>query len=369
MQSIPFLSLAPQHDLIRKELEEGFKKVMEGSGFILGGEVEAFEREYAAYSGVNHCVAVANGMEALYISLKTLGVGPGAEVVVPALTCAPTWMAVSHADATLVPVDVQLNTFMLDEAKLERAITQKTKAIVPVNLYGHPAPLPAILKMANNKTIAVVEDNAQGHGASIHGKKTGSFGHINATSFYPTKNLGALGDGGAITTDDFRLAEQARRLRNYGTGERFHHDVIGINSRLDELQAAFLRIKLRHLDAWNAERSKNANTLMSMLAGVGDLILPTEGKGVVSNHHLFVVRTERRNALRKFLQEQGIATDVHYPVPPHLQQAYQKLGFSKGDFPVAERICETIMSLPIWPGMSEEQVASVSQSIKRFFKK
>ncbi len=367
MQSIPFLSLKPQHDLIRAELDEGFRKVMDRNIFVLGGEVEAFEKEYAAYSGVNHCVAVANGLDALYISLKILGIGGGDEVIVPTLTCAPTWMAVSRTGARLVPVEVDPNTYCIDEGLLGEAITSRTKAIVPVNLYGRPATLFSLITLAQSKGIVIVEDNAQGHGASIHGKKTGSFGLLNATSFYPTKNLGALGDGGAITTDDFEFAKKAKSLRNYGTVQRFHHDVVGINSRLDELQAAFLRTKLKYLDTWNRERREHALHYQRLLKGVGDLVLPVEADGFYSNNHLFVIRTNRRGLLRQFLQLRRIETDVHYPIPPHLQLAYQTLGFTKGQFPVSEKISETILSLPLWPGMSEEQVAHISQSIKTFF--
>ena len=366
MQAIPFLSLAPQYDSIREELTSKFKKVMEDGRFILGDEVDAFEAEYAAYSGVKHCITVANGLDALYISLMVSGVGEGDEVIVPALTCSPTWMAVSRTGATLVPVDCDANTCNIDVQKIVPASSSKTKAIVPVNLYGRPANLPDILKVANQNCF-VVEDNAQGQGARIRGQMTGSFGIINATSFYPTKNLGALGDGGAITTDENELAEKARRYRNYGSSSRFYHDVIGTNSRLDELQAAFLRIKLKHLDAWNNERRKHAAFYRGQFAKVGDLRLPLEDDDVCAVYHLFVICTERRDHLRKFLKQQGIETDVHYPQPPHLQKAYAPLGFSKGSFPIAEKICETILSLPIWPGMSEEEVGYVSQCVRKFY--
>lgn len=367
MQAIPFLSLAPQYDRIRGKLMESFKKVIDEGNFILGGEVDAFEKEYAAYTGVKHCVAVANGLDSLYISLKILGVGEGDEVIVPALTCAPTWMAVSRTGATVVPVDADAKTFNIDTHKIEQVVSLKTKVIMPVNLYGRPADLRAILTIANQKKCFVIEDNAQGHGASIHGQKTGSFGLINATSFYPTKNLGATGDGGAITTNDDDLDEKARCFRNYGSSHRFYHDVIGINSRLDELQAAFLRIKLKHLDDWNDERRELAAFYKRNLTGVGDMILPSDAESVYSAYHLFVVCTKRRDPLKKFLTQQGIETDIHYPVPPHLQKAYSQFGFSKGSFPVAEMICETILSLPLWPGMKMEQVDYVSQCVKKFF--
>lgn len=368
MEPIPFLSLTPQHDRIRKELEKSFKKVISGQRFVLGEEVAAFEKEFAAYSGVRHCITVANGLDALYISLKVLGIGQGDEVIIPAFTCAPTWMAVSRTGATPVAVEVDEKSFNIDPTKIGRAITSKTKAIVPVNLFGRPAKLFEMLAVAKEKNIFVVEDNAQGHGANVMGKKTGSFGFINATSFYPTKNLGALGDGGAVTTDDSVLAEKARQLRNYGSSIRFHHDVIGINSRLDEVQAAFLRVKLIYLDEWNEQRRKLAVRLQKLLAGVGDLKLPMDEKSAYCVYHLFVVCTSRRDQLREFLRQLGIETDIHYPLPPHLQKAYAHLGFKTGSFPIAENICKTILSLPLWPGMTEQQVDYVGDCVKKFFR-
>ena len=368
MEPIPFLSLTPQYDRVREELEKSFKKVIGGQHFVLGEEVAAFEKEFAIYSGVRHCITVANGLDALYISLKVLGVGQGDEVIVPAFTCAPTWMAVSRTGAAIVAVEVDEKSFNMDVTKIGQAVTSKTKAILPVNLFGRPAALFKMLAVAKEKNIFVVEDNAQGQGANVGGKKTGSFGFINATSFYPTKNLGALGDGGAITTDDNVLAEKARQLRNYGSSIRFHHDAIGINSRLDELQAAFLRIKLTYLDEWNQQRRELALRLQKLLEGVGDLRLPRDEKGEYSVYHLFVVSTSRRDQLRKFLRLQNVETDIHYPIPPHLQKAYGHLGFKTGSFPITENICETILSLPLWPGMTGQQVDYVGECVKKFFR-
>src|SRR5436190_969640 len=367
MEVIPFLSLSTQHDRIRDELEKSFKKLMKGGTFVLGEEVKAFEKEYAAYSGVNHCIGVANGLDALYISLKALGIGTGDEVIVPALTCSPTWMAVCRTGAVPVPVDAKESSFNIDESAIKVAVSAKTKAIIPVNLYGRPADLSSIQSIAKSSNLAVIEDNAQAHGASILGKQTGSFGLINATSFYPTKNLGALGDGGAITTNNQDLAEKARQLRNYGSTQRFHSSVIGINSRLDEMQAALLRIKLTYLDEWNEERRRLASRLEEILAGVGDLILPVDVKGAYSVYHLFVVCTNHRDALRKFLLNHGIETDVHYPTPPHLQKAFAYLGHEPGRFPIAEKICQTVVSLPLWPGMDEQQLEYVGGCVKEFF--
>ncbi len=364
---VPFFSLSAQHDLIRLDLDSGLRKVIDGGHFILGEEVASFEKEYATYSGVKYCVSVANGLDALHICLASLGVGPGDEVIVPALTCAPTWMAVSKAGAVPVPVDADETTFNIDVRKINAAIGAKTKAIVPVNLYGMPADLKAISIIANAKRIFVVEDNAQAHGGKIGEKKTGSFGVVNATSFYPTKNLGALGDGGAITTDDALLAIKAAQLRNYGSSQRFVNETIGINSRLDEMQAAVLRIKLRHLEHWNAERKALALIYRSLLEGIGDLIMPSESDHVQSANHLFVACTQQREALRTHLLGCGIETDVHYPIPPHIQKAYKHLGYKPGDFPIAERICNTILSLPLWPGMREEQIVYVGDAVKKFF--
>ncbi|HWA33438.1 MAG TPA: DegT/DnrJ/EryC1/StrS family aminotransferase [Cyclobacteriaceae bacterium] len=368
MQDIPFLSLSAQHNLIRRELDAGFQKVVDGGRFILAEEVASFEKEYAAYSGVRHCISVANGLDALYISLSALGVGPGDEVIVPAFTCAPTWMAVSKTGARLVPVDADTATFNIDVGKISGAVTSKTKAIVPVNLYGTPADLPAIVELAASEEIFVVEDNAQAHGAMIGSQKTGSFGVINGTSFYPTKNLGALGDGGAITTDDPVLADKAAQLRNYGSSARFVHEIVGINSRLDELQAVMLRIKLRFIDRWNAERSVLAAGYLERLRGIGDLVIPSSEKNVQRAWHLFVVCTARRNLLQLYLQRKGIGTDIHYPIPPHLQKAYAHLGYRKGDFPVSEKIGDTVLSLPLWPGMSEAQLEYVTEAVRTFYK-
>jgi dTDP-4-amino-4,6-dideoxygalactose transaminase len=367
MQDIPFLSLSPQHDLIRQEIDAGFGKVIDGGRFVLGEEVALFEKEYALYSDMKHCVSVANGLDALHISLVALGIGFGDEVIVPALTCAPTWMAVSKTGALPVPVDADHLSFNIDVKKIQDAITSRTKAIIPVHLYGRPANVPAIVDIASSKNIFVIEDNAQAQGAMVGARKTGSFGIINATSFYPTKNLGALGDGGAITTNDPVLAKKAARLRNYGSSERFLNEVIGINSRLDELQACVLRIKLRHLDRWNAERRMLAAAYRRALKDVGDLKIPEDDAQTKNVYHLFVICSQHRDKLRSHLQRAGIGTDIHYPVAPHLQKAYSSLGFTKGSFPVSEKICDTVLSLPLWPGMKEQQVEHVGHLIQKFF--
>lgn len=367
MQNIPFLSLAAQHDLIRDELEQGFRKVIDGRRFILGEEVTSFEREFAAYCGVKYCVSVGNGFDALYISLKALGVGAGDEVIVPALTCAPTWMAVSMTGAMPVGVDVDARSFNINVNQIENAITKKTKAIVPVNLYGRPAALKEITAIAEARKIFIVEDNAQAQGAHLDGKKTGTFGNINATSFYPTKNLGALGDAGAITTNDTDLARKASALRNYGSSKRFANEEIGINSRLDELQASVLRIKLRHLDQWNHERNLLAARYRVGLENVSEISIPADPRNGRCVDHLFVICCMKRDQLRSYLGKQGVETDIHYPVPPHLQEAYIPLGHKMGSFPVTEKICNSILSLPLWPGMTLENVDYIVDSLQKFF--
>lgn len=365
MVSVPFCSLKYAHDQVSHQVEKAIGAVYRRGQFILGEELEAFEREFAAYCGTGFCVGVASGLDALYLSLHLLGVGPGDEVIVPAHTYIASWLAVSRTGAKPIPVDVSSGTMLMDPALVKAAITRNTKAIMPVHLYGAACDMSQLGEIAGNYNLPIVEDNAQGHGATWKGKKAGSFGACNATSFYPTKNLGALGDGGAITTDSGELAEKARSLRNYGSTARFTNPIQGINSRLDELQAAVLRVKLRHLDEWNEKRRAVAQAYLARLMGVGDLVLPTES--FASVFHLFVVRTRHREGLRSFLFKKGIGTMVHYPIPPHLQGAYGPLGFGKGDFPVAERLAENVLSLPMWPGLDEGQVDWVVNGVKEFF--
>lgn len=368
MIDIPFLSLDYQHWQIKAELNAAFADVVGRGSFILGEEVSTFEKEFATYLGAGYCVAVGNGFDALYIALKVVGVGSGDEVIVPSHTCFATWQAVMHAGARPVPVEVDTNTFTLTPSSIEAVITPRTKAIVAVHLYGYPCAMDAIMAIARSKNLLVIEDNAQGHGARWKGKTTGSWGHINATSFYPTKNLGAMGDGGAITTQNADWANKARACRNYGALEKEKYDDEGINSRLDELQASFLRIKLKHLDEWNGLRKSTAKRYAYMLAGVGDVVLPFLGNNESEPvFHQFVIQTAYRDRLLKYLRDKGIGTAIHYPTPCHLQKACGKLEIVKGELPVAEKLSETILSLPIWPGLSAADVEIVAREIKSFF--
>ena len=341
-------------------------RVYDSGSYVLGEEVAAFEQEYAALGGVAHAVGVGNGLEALTLALRALGVGPGNEVLVPSNTYIATWLAVTHTGATPVPVEPDPATSNLDPDRLAAACTPRTCAIVPVHLYGQPCRMPEILAFAQQHGLLVVEDNAQAQGAAFEGKPTGSFGHANATSFYPTKNLGALGDAGAITTNDAALAQQLRQLRSYGSDQKNYHVLPGYNSRLDELQAAVLRVKLRYLAAWTQQRRQLAAWYSEHLADVPGLRLPAVAVGAEPVWHLYVVHTPRREALQRHLAAAGIGTLLHYPVPPHLQPAYAALGLAAGALPIAEELAATCLSLPLWPGMTEEMVAKAAQAIKNF---
>lgn len=363
---IPFYSLEPQHAPLRVDLLATLGRVYDAGQFVLGPEVAAFEREYAAFSGVAHAVGVGNGLDALTLALRALGVGPGDEVLVPAHTYIATWLAVTHVGARPVPIEPDPATSNLDPARLAAALTPRTRALVPVHLYGQPCPMPELLRFAREHGLFVVEDNAQAQGATFNDQPTGSFGHVNATSFYPTKNLGALGDGGALTTADPALAARLRQLRNYGATQKYHHATAGYNSRLDELQAAVLRLKLPQLLGWNAQRQQVAAWYDQHLAGVPGLRLPTVAVGAAPVWHLYVVHTPRRDALQRHLAARGIGTLVHYPVPPHRQPAYAHLGLPAGALPLAEALAATCLSLPLWPGMSEALVAEVAGAVREF---
>ncbi|NBW35237.1 MAG: DegT/DnrJ/EryC1/StrS family aminotransferase [Cytophagia bacterium] len=366
-ESIPFLSLQHQHEPIEEALQAAMQRVLKSNWFILGKELDHFERVYASFSNTQYCVGVANGLDALILSLRVLGVKEGDEIIVPANTFIATVLAVTAVGAKPIMVEPRSDTYCIDETRIEEEITHRTKVIIPVHLYGRPCNMNAIMKIAQKYELKVVEDNAQAHGAIHRNKMTGSFGHCNATSFYPGKNLGALGDAGAITTDDKTLYERLLKLRNYGSTIKYYHDVTGVNSRLDELQAALLSVKLKYLPQWTEQRKHLAKLYIEKLQGVGDLILPKSDPEYTHVFHLFVVRTFFRNELQDYLNNFGIQTLVHYPLPPHLQQAYAHLGFKKGDFPITEELAQTSLSLPFWPGMDEEMLDTVSDRIKRFY--
>jgi dTDP-4-amino-4,6-dideoxygalactose transaminase len=314
-------------------------------------------------------VGVGNGHDAIVISLKALGIGHGDEVIVPSHTCQATWLAVVNSGAKPVPVEVALSSYNINPTLIENSLTKKTRAIVPVHLYGHPCLMDKIMTVAKENDLMVIEDNAQAHGAIFKNKMTGSWGHCNATSFYPTKNLGALGDGGAIVTNDKKMLLLARALSNYGSAIKDVHDFLGVNSRLDELQANALRIKLRKLDAWNEARNQNANLYVDLLKDQGDIRLPpSESKMVKPVFHQFVVQTKYRDKLKVFLEGHGVETAVHYPIPIHLQKAYAYLGYKKGSLPIAEKLSQTVLSLPIWPGLKLGEIEMICSAIKKFYR-
>lgn len=361
--TVPFLDLKASYTALQPDIDAAVGRVLASGWYIGGPEVEAFEREFASYVGAAHCVAVSNGLEALQLALLAAGVQPGDEVIVPTHTFVATWLAVTQCGAVPVPVEVCADTYQLDPARLAAAITPRCRAVVPVHLYGIPADLDPMLALAAQHGIAVVEDAAQAHGTRYHGRRIGAHGAAASWSFYPGKNLGAFGDAGAVTTNDANLAARLRSLRNYGSSVRYVHDERGFNSRLDPIQAAMLRVKLAHLDTWNARRREIAARYLRELAGTG-LVLPTVTAGAESSWHLFPVRHPKRDALRHALAAAGVETLIHYPIPPHLQRAYADLGFPRGAFPIAEETADTVLSLPIGPAMTDAQVSHVIEAVR-----
>ena len=362
---IPFLDLGAINFRHRDAMEAAFLRVLDSGWYILGKEVEAFEREFADYCGSKHCVGVGNGLDALHLILRAFDIGPGDEVIVPANTYIATWLAVSYAGARPVPVEPLPGTCNLDPEQIEPAITPRTKAIMVVHLYGQPADMDPICAVARRHGLKVIEDAAQAHGARYRGRRTGSLGDAAAFSFYPGKNLGALGDGGAVTTDDDRLAERLCVLRNYGSKIKYHNEEKGYNSRLDELQAALLREKLKNLDDDNACRSRLVGRYNELLAGSG-LVLAEVPHWAEPVWHLYTVRSSRRDALQRHLTDRGIGTMIHYPIAPHLQTAYADLGFAQGAFPITEAIHNEILSLPMGPHLDDHQVAEVCSAVRGF---
>jgi len=361
---VPFLELLPAYQELKPEIDAAYQRVMGGGWYILGTEVEHFEEAFAAYCGVRYCVGVANGLEALQLALMAANVGPGDEVIVPAMTFIATWLAVNHVGATPVPVDVRQDTCNLDVAQIEAAVSSRTKAVIPVHLYGQPADMDPILEIASRHHLLVLEDAAQAHGARYKGKRAGSLGHMAGFSFYPGKNLGAFGDGGAVTTNDEALYRQLLRLRNYGSDKKYIHEKIGLNSRLDPLQAAFLSVKLKRLDEWNLRRKKTAETYSSQLKDRDGITLPVVADGADSAWHLFNIAVEDREGVQAYLEGRGVQTQIHYPIPPHLSEAYRSCGFNSSEFPVAEAIASTELSLPIGPHLEEAQVDYVVRTFQ-----
>jgi dTDP-4-amino-4,6-dideoxygalactose transaminase len=365
--NIPFLSFSEVNHQIKRQILTAFERFFDDAWYILGERVKEFENQYAEFNKVAHCVGVSNGLDALHIALRTLNVGPGDKVIVPSNTYIATVLAVSYTGATPVFVEPDINTYNIDTAKLAAAITPDVKAIMPVHLYGQSCDMQSVMDIANAHNIYVIEDNAQSQGALFNGKLTGSWGQINGTSFYPGKNLGALGDAGAVTTNDVSLAHQASMLRNYGSDRKYHYDLIGHNMRLDECQAAFLAVKLKYLNEWTNQRKQLAAWYNQALAGIGDLTLPFVHDQATHVYHLYVVRSPLRDQLQQYLQSKGVGTLIHYPIPPHLQEAYSHMGFKKGDFPIAEQIADTCLSLPMWPGMTQDMIIYIADTIKSFY--
>ena len=363
---IPFLDLRGINLRQRKDFHDSLERVLDSGWLILGDEVEAFEAEFARYCGTEYCVGVGNGLEALHLVLKAWNIGEGDEVIVPSNTYIATWLAVSQTGATPVPVEPDLATYNINSEAILAAITPKTRAIIPVHLYGHPADMSEIMNIANDHGLKVLEDGAQAHGAIFNGKRVGGLGHACAFSFYPGKNLGALGDAGAVTTNDKELAEKIKGLRNYGSQVKYHNEIRGYNSRLDELQAAFLQAKLPLLDADNEKRRLLAGYYNIGLKEAKKLILPSVASYCDSVWHLYIVRHPRRNELQKYLHSQGISTMIHYPIPPHLQSAYADLGYKQGSFPLAEKIHSEVLSLPMWPELSFEDADKIIKAINNF---
>ncbi len=362
---VPFFDIGPTHAAIADALDAAWRVTLEGRQFILGERVAAYESEFAAYCAAGHGIGVANGLDALTLILEGLGIGAGDEVIVPAHTFIATWLAVTRSGARPVPVDCLDGTGNIDPALVPAAITSRTKALIAVHLYGVPAKTAPLQALAAKHNLHLIEDAAQAHGATYHGQKTGSLGIAAGFSFYPTKNLGALGDGGAVVTHDSALAKRIRLIRNYGSEQKYEHRIAGCNSRLDELQAAILSVKLRGLDDLNADRRRIAARYREALSDLPGLNLPAVTDGAEPVWHLFPVRHAARDALAEVLSAAGIQTMVHYPVPPHLQPAYAGLGYRAGQFPVAEMISRTTLSLPIWPGLPEAQIDHVCDVIRQ----
>jgi dTDP-4-amino-4,6-dideoxygalactose transaminase len=357
---VPFLDLKPAYLELKDGLDAAYLRVMQSGSYILGNEVLSFEDEFARYCGTRHCVGVASGLEALRLILEAGGIGPGDEVLVPSNTYIATWLAVSHCGATPVPVEPEAGTFNIDPARIGEAVTAHTKAVIAVHLYGQTARMDAIEEVARSHGLLVIEDAAQAHGARHAGRRAGCLGAAAAFSFYPSKNLGAHGDAGAVTTDDENLARNVRALRNYGSRRRYVNERKGFNSRLDELQAALLRVKLARLDEWNARRAATAASYLARIRNEA-IALPAVGEGAQPNWHLFVVRSRHRDAHQRALAGVGIETDVHYPTPPHRQAAY--LEFANARLPLAEAIHREALSLPVGPHMSREQVGAVVDAV------
>ncbi|MBP7275543.1 MAG: DegT/DnrJ/EryC1/StrS family aminotransferase [Kiritimatiellae bacterium] len=364
---IPFLDLKASIAAMRPEIDEAIRRSVDRADFILGEEVALFENDFAAFCGCAHAMGVASGLDAIKLALRALGIGPGDEVITAANSFIASALGISAVGARPVLVDVDPRTRNMDVRLAEQAITPRTRALLPVHLYGLPADMDGIMNLAQARGLHVVEDAAQAHGARIRGKAAGSFGTMAAFSFYPGKNLGAFGDGGAVTTSDAALADRVRLLRNYGSTVKYHHEELGENSRLDTLHAAVLRVKLRHLEQGNQARRRIASRYTDALGGVGDIRTPWVPDGYEPSFHVYAIHTRERDRLMGYLRERGVSTLIHYPIPIHLQPAYASAGWGPGAFPVTERWAAESVSLPMYPELADEQVDYVVQAIREFF--
>ncbi len=363
---IPFLDLHAAYLELQEELDAACRRVLSSGWYILGGEVEAFESEFAAYCGARHCIGASNGLDALELILRGYGIGAGDEVIVPANTFIATWLAVSRVGAVPVPVEPDERRHTIRAEQVAPAISPRTRAVMPVHLYGQPAEMQPICELARAHGLKVIEDAAQAHGARYRGKRCGSLGDAAGFSFYPGKNLGAFGDAGAVVTDDPDLAERLRRLRSYGSAVKYRHETVGFNARLDALQAALLRVKLARLDDWNQRRRQVAIRYCEGLPRSSSLVLPHAAEGMEHVWHLFVIRHPQRDDLQRHLSAAGVETLIHYPIPPHRSGAYADCGFKEGDFPVTERISTTVLSLPMGPHLTPAMQERVMEAVASF---
>ena len=363
--TIPLVDLKAQYLSIKDEIDAAIQRVVDSTSFIMGPEVRAFEEEFARFCGVQHVVGVDSGTAALHLAFLTCDIGPGDEVITTPHTFIATIGMLGRVGARPVFVDIDPRTYNMDPARIEAAITERTKAIMPVHLYGQPAEMDLILEIADRHGLKIIEDAAQAHGAEYKGRRAGSMGHVAIFSFYPGKNLGAYGDAGAVVTDDGEIAEKIRLLRNHGRRDKYEHLLQGFNYRIDTLQAAILRAKLAHLEEWNEARRRHAAAYRDLLNDI-DLVLPYEPEHVRAVYHLFVVRLQERDALREHLKVRGISTGIHYPIPLHLQPAYRHLGHKEGDFPITAECARQVLSLPMYPELTQAQIEEVARAIKEF---
>jgi dTDP-4-amino-4,6-dideoxygalactose transaminase len=369
VEKVPFISFNKINSQTKPQIINAIEQCIDGQSYILGDNVKNFEASYSKFNNVKYTIGVGNGLDALYLSLKALEIGKGDEVIVPSNTYIATIIAISNTGAKPIFVEPRLDTYNINPDKIEEQITSKTRAILPVHLYGQACEMNRISEIARKHNLHIIEDNAQAHGSKYNDQLTGSFGIINATSFYPGKNLGAFGDAGGITTNSEELYKKCTLFRNYGSSKKYYNEIIGYNSRLDEIQACVLNIKLNYLISWTEERQKIASWYFEGLKDISEITLPITQVNATHVYHLFTIRTSDRNKLQEYLSSQSIETLIHYPIPPHLQKAYSYLDYKKGDFPIAEQIAETTLSLPLHIGISKQEVKYVCSAIKEFFRK